>query len=147
VVASSGQSDDLAASIVSASRISLQRASIGQKIILKYQAIWGILLSSIFSAALMVRAMRTAIQCSSDLDAVSDDLAITMGTRGGHLVNGAFEAIEGQRLFTLSNLEGFVVLVSTDITLWHKIRPFLQPPGIGREVFLGNRDAHYLPVA
>jgi len=43
VVASSGQSDDLAASIVSANRISLQRASIGQKIILKYQAIWGIL--------------------------------------------------------------------------------------------------------
>jgi hypothetical protein len=64
-------------------------------------------------------AMDTAIDLATSFDAVTDYLAITMGTGRCQHVNRAFEAVKGPGFSTGRNLKRLVVIVPANIALSH----------------------------
>src|SRR5262249_20438072 len=71
--------------------------------------------------ALMLGAMGTAIDLISGLDAVTDHAAVAVRTTRCHGVNGAFEAVESHAPAALRDAEGFVVVVTANITSSHGV--------------------------
>ena len=64
-------------------------------------------------------AMDAAINLTASFDAVTDYLAITMGTGRCQHVNRAFEAVKGPGFSTGRNLKRLVVIVPANIALSH----------------------------
>jgi hypothetical protein len=79
--------------------------------------------------ALLMGAMRAAIETAAALDAMADDLATAMFTLGSQGVDGTFKTIKVMRLTVDKNLEGFVVFVSANFTAIHKIFGGFTKPG------------------
>ena len=64
-------------------------------------------------------AMHTAINLATSFNAVTDYLAITMGTGRCQHINRAFEAVEGPGFSARDNLKGLVVIVSANSAFSH----------------------------
>src|SRR5262249_54254682 len=71
--------------------------------------------------ALSVCAVRAAVHRAMCLDAVPDDLALTVLADWGHFVNRTFETIEGVRVTCGNDLECHLVAVSADVADRHGI--------------------------
>jgi hypothetical protein len=69
-------------------------------------------------------AMHAAINLATSFDAVTDYLAITMGTGRRQHVNRAFEAVKGKSFTTGRNLKRLVVIVSANIAFSHNVSFF-----------------------
>ena len=72
-------------------------------------------------------AMDAAINLTTSFDAVTDYLAITMGTGRCQHVNRAFEAVKGPSFSTGRNLKRLVVIASANIALSHNASWLIQP--------------------
>jgi hypothetical protein len=71
--------------------------------------------------ALVLRAVSAAEDFAGRFDAVADDPASAMVTARCESMDGAFEAIERHGLAAVAYMQGFVVVVSADITSGHSL--------------------------
>src|SRR5690242_16118429 len=82
-------------------------------------------------------AMYTTVKLTiSHFHTMPDNLASTVGTRGCHRMDGAFETIKRPALASLDDFKCLVVFISADITFRHRLS-FLygsQPCERGRKV-------------
>src|SRR6188474_126497 len=77
--------------------------------------------------------MGTAVEFSiTHFHTVTDDHASTMGTLGRHCMDCALKAIKCTAFPSFDDLKGFVIVVSTDITLGHLFILSYQEPTLRR---------------
>lgn len=77
---------------------------------------------AIFDSALVLRAVRAAIEPAGSFDAVSDDSALAVGAGRGYRLDRALEAVEDHGpAIGGHELEGFVVFVAAQVAFRHGV--------------------------
>ena len=66
-----------------------------------------------------VCAIRAAVECAPDLHTVADDTAAAVLTGGSQLRDRALKAVEDVALVAHDDLEGFIIVIPTLLTLSH----------------------------
>jgi hypothetical protein len=84
----------------------------------------------------LLGAVRAAIDLVLSFDAVTDDAAAAMCTSGRHCLDRALETVERHASITLSNDDGFIIVIATDIAFGHRDYPQRDAPTMAKSSVL-----------